>query len=54
VAGVKQHLHSSAAADMTAIVCLLLLLLLLQFDFEEDARKVSCACGAKNCRGFMN
>jgi SET domain-containing protein len=26
----------------------------VQFDFEEDARKVPCACGAKNCRGFMN
>ncbi|KAF6257447.1 transcription factor [Scenedesmus sp. NREL 46B-D3] len=25
-----------------------------KFDFEEDARKVPCACGAKNCRGFMN
>ncbi|WIA10532.1 hypothetical protein OEZ85_010720 [Tetradesmus obliquus] len=25
-----------------------------KFDFEEDARRVPCACGAKNCRGFMN
>eukprot|EP00775_Hariotina_reticulata_P004530 gene4530-4782_t len=25
-----------------------------KFDYEEDARRVPCACGAKNCRGFMN
>lgn len=42
------------AACCTCCLLCLLLLAVHQFDFEEESRKVPCACGAKNCRGFMN